>query len=85
MVHPNVLDLYAPDVVLKHLLLVPPFLWEPEPEPRDFGDVTVAWLMAVPISDGEIEYARVRGSDALQAELERHQIDVVDIDRAPVA
>lgn len=65
VVHPNVLDLYAPDVVLKHLLLVPPFLWEPEPEPRDFGDVTVAWLMAVPISDGEIEYARVRGSDAL--------------------
>jgi hypothetical protein len=26
VVHPNVLNLYAPDILLKHLLLVPPFV-----------------------------------------------------------
>lgn len=32
VVHPNVLDVYTPTVVLKHLLLVTPYLWDDAPE-----------------------------------------------------
>lgn len=84
VVHPNVLNLYAPDIVLKHLLLVPPFVWDSAPASRDFEDITVAFLMAVPISDSEIHYARAHGSERLEALFEQRQIDVFDINRVPV-
>lgn len=84
VIHPNVLNLYVSGIVLKHLLLVPPFLWESAPTVRDFDDFTVAWLMAVPVTDSEIEYARQHGSGQLEARFEERQIDVFDINRPPV-
>ncbi|MGI8627462.1 MAG: suppressor of fused domain protein [Geodermatophilaceae bacterium] len=46
--------------------------------------LTVAWLMAVPIADSEVEFARLNGTQRLQEIFEQEQIDVFDIDRAPV-
>lgn len=84
VVHPNVLNLYSPDITLKHLLLVPPFIWEPEPTSRELDGMIITWLMAVPISDSEIEYARLSGTDQLEALFDEHQIDVFNINRAPI-
>lgn len=84
VVHPNVLNHYCPDIVLKHLLLVPPFVWESLPTSRDVDGLTVAWLMAVPIADSEVEFARLNGTQRLQEIFEQEQIDVFDIDQAPV-
>lgn len=84
VVHPNVLDFHTPTVVLKHLLLVTPYLWDDAPEEHHFEDITVVWLMAVPISDSEMEVARQHGTEHLQRLLEEHQVDVFDINRPPV-
>lgn len=84
VVHPNVLNLYEPGIVLKHLLLVPPFVWERQPPSRYLAEMTITWLMAIPIADSEIEYARLHGTDRLEELFVEHQIDVFDIGRAPV-
>lgn len=84
VVHPNVLALHAPDTRLKHLLLVTPFLWGSEPSTRAFDDLVVDWLLAVPISDSEFEFARRYDSDRLQQVFEEHQIDKLQINRPPV-
>lgn len=84
VVHPNVLAIHANDIRLRHLLLVTPFLWGAEPSTRIFDDLVVEWLLAVPISDSEVEFARRYDSDRLQQVFATHQIDMFDINRPPV-
>lgn len=84
VVHPNVLNQYRPDIVLKHLFLVSPFLWGGAPEDREFDDLVVTWLMAIPISDSEIEYMAQNGPERMESLFEEHQIDIFDINREPV-
>lgn len=73
-----------PDTTVPHLLFVPPFLWEADLRSRVVEDRTVAWLLAVPISDSERDFAQQHGADALEDEFERAQIDVFDLWRRPV-
>lgn len=84
VVHPDVLAIHANDIRLRHLLLVTPFLWGAEPSTRIFDDRVVEWLLAVPISDSEVEFARRYDSDRLQQVFAAHQIDMFDINRPPV-
>ncbi len=84
VVHPNVLAIHVPDIQLKHLLLIPPFLWGSNPPLREFDDIVVDWLLAVPISDSEVEFARRYDSDRLQQVFAERQIDMFDINRPPV-
>lgn len=81
VVHPNVLDLYRPDIVLKHLFLVTPFLWGDGPADRKFDELIVTWLMAIPISDSEIDHVARYGPERLESLFEERQIDVFDINR----
>jgi hypothetical protein len=82
IVHPDAVRLYRPAAALAHVLFVPPFLWPLATQ--TFPAKTVAWLLAVPISDGELAYARGRGAAALERAFEDRQIDVFDLDRRPV-
>ncbi|MDQ3176846.1 MAG: suppressor of fused domain protein [Actinomycetota bacterium] len=84
VVHPNALGLYRSDLVLKHLFLVTPYLWGDEPDDREFDELLVTWLMAVPVSDSEVEHVRTRGPESLEALFEERQIDIFDINREPV-
>ena len=45
---------------------------------------SVAWLMAVPISECEYRYAEAEGPDRLEDLFEQQQIDIFDINRPPV-
>lgn len=83
-VFPNVVTFYHPEGALKHVLFVPPFLWEDRVRTMTFDDKKVAWLLAVPISDAELEYARMHGHEALEDLLEQHDADIADLDRASV-
>lgn len=69
---------------LKHLFCATPYLWEPEIPTTKFGDLTVAWIQLVPISDKEARYAEDRGPHALSKLLEEHDVDVTDVGRAEV-
>ena len=81
-VFPRVVEMYKGDSDMKDVLFVPPFLWQLET--LDFDSKKVAWLLAVPISEGEHAYARENGSNALEALFEDRQIDIFDLDRESV-
>ena len=79
----NVIPLYIPDCDMKHILLHEPFLWE-KAQSIALEDVYIAWLMVVPISDAEYNYAKENGIDSLEEVFEEKQIDVYNIYRESV-
>lgn len=84
VIFPDIVSAYEPEATMRHMLFVAPFLWGNEPTEISDDDYTVAWLMAVPVSESEFEYARQHGTDALQDRLEQDDANVLDIHRKPV-
>lgn len=80
----EVLRVHLPETRLPHFFLTDPYLWEREFGSRVIGAKTVAWLLAVPISEAEADYAEERGPEALEDLLERHSVDITDLGRASV-
>ncbi len=60
----NIINLYFSDLDMKHILLTTPFLWD-KAKSINFGEKTVAWLLAVPISEQEYHFALKYGSEEL--------------------
>lgn len=84
MIFPDVVGMYSCSSTLKHLLLVSPFLWEGKLEILELPGKKVAWLLLVPISEAEYQYAQVEGSSELEGLFEVHQVDVFNINRPSV-
>ena len=82
-IYPRVVEMYRPEVRMKHLMFVPVFLWEGF-DLIETGAETIDFLQAVPVSDAEFEFAREHGADELQSLFEKAQIDVYDLDRPSV-
>lgn len=76
----DVVSMYIGNSDMEHILLTYPFLWG-DVHNSVFDDITVAYLMAVPISDNEKEYCMKNGLDALESVFEEKQIDIFDIFR----
>ena len=70
---------------MKHILFTPPYLWEDDLQTIDVGDKTVAWLLAVPIAHTEYLLAQERGVNVLERRLEKHSVNIFDLDRPCVA
>lgn len=51
----NVISMYDQETDMKHIMFVPPFLWEEDLELLEFSNKNVTWLMALPISEGELQ------------------------------
>lgn len=83
-IQPNVVTMYDADVSMKHLLFLPTFLWDEEPDTLQLPDKTVAFLYALPIAESERAYLTEHGLDALAGLFDDDQINVYDIDRPPV-
>lgn len=87
-IFPDVLSMYNASSTMSHFLFVPPFLWGELEESIVIEGRTVAWLMAVPISEAELQFGRKYTenypSDALTAEFEHRQIDVYDLNRSSI-
>ena len=67
---------------LRHAILVEPFLWDEDAFDTQVIDYkTVAWLLAVPITDAERQYAFDHSPDELQTVFEEAQIDIFDPQR----
>ncbi len=84
-VHPDILRMYDLSDTLEHLLFAAPYLWGDALAPVRCGDLTIAWLLAVPISEAERAYAEKHGAVALENLLAEHKIDITDLNRASVA
>jgi len=82
-VFPGVVAAHRPDTTVPHPMFVEPFLWKEQLTPREIGDRTVAWLLAVPISPSERDFAQRHSADALEERFERAEVDIFDLDRQP--
>lgn len=71
---------YFPDTTVPHLYFTAPFLWK-ELSSQKFPDRTVAWLLAVPISDAELEILAREGDDELEERLDKAGVDIADLHR----
>jgi antitoxin YqcF len=80
----NVIKMYLTDSPMQHILFIPPFGWDKEFETLHFQTKKVAWLLAVPISEAERQYANVNGPEALEKLFEEKQINIYDLFRKSV-
>ncbi|CYU87264.1 MULTISPECIES: suppressor of fused domain protein [Streptococcus] len=78
----NILDQYFEGINMKHIMFVSPFLWNIDD--IRFDDRTITCLMALPISEKELEYLRNNGSDLLEQLFKEQQIDFYDLNRPDV-
>lgn len=76
----DIVSMYIDNSDMEHILLTYPFLWG-DVHNSVFDDITVAYLMAIPISGKEKEYCLKNGLDALECVFEEKQIDIFDIFR----
>jgi hypothetical protein len=83
IIFPGVVREYVRQSPMHHLMFVPPFLWEAL-ETLELKTKTVAFLLAVPISDAEMRFAEEHGSHKLEDLFEKEQIDIYDIRRQSV-
>lgn len=79
----NIIELYVKNSQMKHVFLTAPFLWE-NAKILHFEDKNVAWLLVVPISEKEREYADKNGIEALEDLFEEKSIDIYNIYRKSV-
>ena len=80
---PNVISQYINDCDMKHIYLMNPFLWD-EFEVIEFNDIKVTWLMIVPISSQEKEYAINSGWEELEQKFEEANVDIFNLNRKSV-
>jgi hypothetical protein len=62
----NVVNLYYPDAILKHILFTRPFMWEDKLLPMKLSLKTVHFLVGIPISDTESGFLEQNGFAALE-------------------
>lgn len=69
---------------LRHALFTVPFLWD-GPEVVTLDGLLVAWLLIVPLADGERRFAAEHGVDALEDLFRRDEVNVFDLRRPAAA
>lgn len=79
----NVISDYSTDSEMKHVYLMNPFLWEGF-ETLEFRDRSVAWLLLIPISEQEKDYAIENGWEALEDKFEEADIDIFNLNRKSI-
>ena len=79
----NVVAEYDPNSEMKHVYLMNPFLWK-KFETLEFKDRLVTWLLIVPVSDKEKDFATKYGWKALEDEFAEQNIDIYDLNRKSI-
>ncbi|MCF3500436.1 suppressor of fused domain protein [Stenotrophomonas maltophilia] len=83
---PDILQDYFPSTRMPHVYLVPPFFWNDARFPGlQFPPVAINWLQCIAIHESERQLVERIGGDAFDDLLQRHEVDVLDMHRAPVA
>lgn len=80
----DVVGQFISDSDMKHVLLMDPFLWEEEYCELKIDGLHIEWLLVVPISERERQYAEQYGNDALMDLFEEADIDVHDLYRESI-
>jgi len=67
-----------------HAALADPFLWGDSFKSREFSTRTVAWLMFVPLTEAEFQFASKKGFELLSTRLQSARAEVANLQRASV-
>lgn len=84
MIYPDVVSQCGISVTMNDVYFANPFLWDNKLHNLKVNSSTVAWLLAVPISRGESNYARKFGTDKLEELFEKEDIDIFNLNRQSV-
>lgn len=83
IVYPNVVNSYYKGSEMKHIYFTTPFDW-PELQRLDENNMTIVWLFAIPISDGEFNYLHEHGFEKFEDLLETHDVQYYDLNRKSI-
>jgi hypothetical protein len=84
VIFPGVMDMYGTSSTLSDIYFAHPFLWGNGFKSTKVGDRATAWLLAVPISKKETEFAKAHGSAKLEELFSSRDIDIFDLNRVSV-
>jgi len=84
VVFETLVEMFYPNKDMKHLFFTSPYLWEDKLEGFEVQNEEILFLLAIPISDAELQYKNQNGSSALESVFEEKNIDIFDLDRASV-
>jgi antitoxin YqcF len=80
----DVVAMYYPSFPMRHVMFSEPFPWDDALPTTELPGKMVAWLLVVPVSDAEMQYARSSGPEALRDVFKREEIDIFDLERRSV-
>jgi antitoxin YqcF len=72
---------FYPLATVSHLYLTRPFLWGDKLQMLRGGSMNIAWLMAVPVTSGELLYLDTHGHDCLEPLYRQKRIDITSLGR----
>ena len=81
MVYPDILSIYDCSKTMRHLMFIEPSIWGDQLITLELSSKTVAWLMAVPISESEYLFWMENGPGPLETLLEEEEINLLNINR----
>jgi hypothetical protein len=84
VIFPDVVSMYKHSDTMSDIYFAYPFLWEERLRSTMIGDRKVAWLLAIPVSKAETEFAQSHGPDKLEDLFVEKGIDIYDLNRASV-
>lgn len=85
VIFPDVMDMYGISVTMNDIYFANPFLWEGGFKSTKIADRATAWLLAVPVSKQETDFARRYGPAKLEELFAAKDIDIFNLNRASVA
>lgn len=80
----KLVEMYYKDSAMKHIYFTTPYLWEDKLEGFEVQNEEIFFLLAIPISDAELDYLNNNGKEQLETLFEEKEIDIFDIQRDSV-
>ena len=79
----NVVSAYIPNANTKHVVLVAPVYWD-QYTPYSENEISVSWLLLLPITDDEMQFINTNGIDAFEKKLSTSTLDILVMNRESI-
>lgn len=80
----DVIEYFYPNTDMKHILFTNLLPYMKDLKTLYLEDKVISWLLAVPISEEEYKYSLQHSIEELEILLEKHQVDIANLDRKSV-
>ena len=84
IIFPDVVSMYKQSNTMSDIYFSHPYLWNEKLTSTLINKQKVAWLLAVPISKAESEFAKTHGPEKLEALFSEKDIDIYDLNRSSI-